>query len=164
MRKLVFLLLALSAEAAIAQTAQPESLSGQPVEITSSGGTNYDNGVATARENVAIHLGDTDIYADEATYNTETHIVQVKGNVRIYRSATPTQAAQLYVGEEGTYNTQTKEVGAENLHTSNYPYLMGGDADDDHGREREAHPARQLHHARFFPAGFHSAGAAHSFL
>ncbi len=53
--------------------------------------------------------------------------MQVKGNVRIYRSATATQAAQLYVGEEGTYNTQTKEVGAENLHTSNYPYLMGGE-------------------------------------
>ena len=33
----------------------------EPVEITSTGETTYENGVATARDNVAIHIGDTDI-------------------------------------------------------------------------------------------------------
>src|SRR5437868_14123677 len=41
----------------------------QPLEITATGDTNYQNGLATAHGNVAIHAGDADIYADQATYN-----------------------------------------------------------------------------------------------
>ena len=52
----------------------------QPVEITSTGETNYENGLATARDNVAIHIGDTDIYADFAQYNSRTHEVLVEGH------------------------------------------------------------------------------------
>src|SRR5438093_10006310 len=43
-----------------------------PIEITSTGQTTYENGLATARDNVAIHIGNTDIYADYAQYNS-TH-------------------------------------------------------------------------------------------
>src|SRR5205814_7879853 len=57
----------------------------EPVEITSSGETTYENGVATARDNVAIHIGDTDIYGDFAQYNSRTHEVSVEVHVRIYR-------------------------------------------------------------------------------
>ena len=160
MRKLVFLLLALSVGAAFAQTAQKESLSGQPIEITSTGGTNYDNGVATARGNVAIHVGDTDIYADQATYNSETHDRAGEGQ-RAHLPRDRRTARATLVGDEGTYNTETKEIGAENLHTTNYPYLIGGERDHDHRRQRETHPARRLHHARFVEAGFHPAGPAH---
>ncbi|MDQ6654324.1 MAG: hypothetical protein M3Y80_00735, partial [Verrucomicrobiota bacterium] len=122
MRKLVVLVFALCAHtAAVAQTVQNQSMSGQPIEITATGGTNYDNGIATARDNVAIHVGDTDIYGDHATYNSETHEVHVEGNVRIYR------AAEFYVGERGTYNTESKTIAAEGLRTDHYPYLLGGE-------------------------------------
>src|SRR4051794_28338218 len=52
----------------------------QPVEITSTGQTNYENGLATARENVAIHIGDTDIYSDYAQYDSHKHEIFVRGN------------------------------------------------------------------------------------
>ncbi|MGI9087685.1 MAG: LPS-assembly protein LptD [Chthoniobacterales bacterium] len=127
MRKLFFLFWALSAGAAFAQTAQNKSLGGQPIEITSTGGTNYDNGLATAVDNVAIHIGDTDIYGDRATYNTETHEVHVEGSVRIYRGAVGKHPAELYVGENGTYNTEKKTITADDMRTTNYPYLLGGE-------------------------------------
>ena len=120
MRGLVFLIFALFSGAAFAQTAQNQSLNEQPIEITATGGTNYVNGVAVARENVAIHIGDTDIYADEATYNPETKVVHVQGNVRIYRGV------ELYVGDSGTYNTETRQINADKLNTANYPFFLNG--------------------------------------
>src|SRR5437588_2083488 len=82
-----------------------------PVEITSSGETTYDNGVATARDNVAIHIGDTDIYGDFAQYNSRTHEVLVRGNVRIYRDVS------LYVADEGIYNLDTKQIRTNQVRT-----------------------------------------------
>src|ERR1700712_1135265 len=127
MRKLFFLIFALSAGAAFAQTAQDQSLAGQPIEINSTDGTNYENNLATATGDVAIHIGDTDIYGDRATYNSETHEVHVEGNVRIYRGATATRPGELYVGDTGTYNTATKEISSESLRTTNFPFLLGGE-------------------------------------
>jgi len=120
MRRLVFLLFALHSGVAFGQTAQNQSLAGQPMEITATGGTNYINGVATAHENVAIHIGDADLYADDATYNPETHDVRLEGNVRIYRGI------ELFVGDASTYNTETKKIKADNLRTLNYPYFLQG--------------------------------------
>ena len=59
----------------------------QPMEITASGETRYENGVATAHGNVALHTGDADIYADSVRYNPTTHEVVAEGHVRIYRTA-----------------------------------------------------------------------------
>lgn len=122
MRWALLLLFASFAGVAFAQMPDPESLKGQPVEITSSGGTNYTGGVATAHENVAIHIGETDIYGDSAEYNSQTHEVHINGHVRIYRAGT------LYVGDRGTYNTETKAVNADDLRTHNYPFFLGGDS------------------------------------
>lgn len=121
MRRLVFLFFLLLSPAVRAQTAADQKLAAQPIEINATGGTNYDNGIATARENVAIHIGDTDIYGDRADYNTETHDVHVYGNVRIYRGT------EVYVGERGTYNTETKKINADQLRTLNVPFFVGGD-------------------------------------
>ncbi|HSH39631.1 MAG TPA: hypothetical protein VK993_12695 [Chthoniobacterales bacterium] len=122
MRKLlVFLISTLVSHAALAQTPENPSPKGQPIEITSTGGTQYENGVATARDNVAIRSGDTDIYADFARYDNATKIVYVEGNVRIYRGA------ELYVGESGSYNTETREVEANKLRTIDFPYYLGGE-------------------------------------
>ena len=121
MRRLVFLFSALLSQAALAQTAADQSLSGQPIEIHATGGTSYNNGIATARGNVAIHSGDTDIYGDSAEYNTETHDVRVFGNVRIYRGT------EVYLGDSGTYNTETKKISADHLRTLNAPFFVGGD-------------------------------------
>ena len=100
--------------------ADTSALKGQPVEITASGETNYVNGIATARENVAIHIGDTDIYADYAEYDPEAQIVKVEGNVRIYR------ATSLYVGDRATYNVQTKEIKASQMRTRHDEYFVSG--------------------------------------
>jgi lipopolysaccharide assembly outer membrane protein LptD (OstA) len=93
----------------------------QPMEITSSGETQYENGIATAHGNVAIHTGDADIYADSARYNPTTHEVLAEGHVRIYRTA------GLFVGDKAIYNTETKEIQAVNIKTDKQPYLVAGD-------------------------------------
>jgi hypothetical protein len=92
----------------------------EPVEITSSGETTYENGVATARDNVAIHIGDTDIYGDFAQYNSRTHEVSVEGHVRIYRDVS------MYVAERGVYNIDTKQIRTSNVRTDYHPYFLSG--------------------------------------
>ena len=91
-----------------------------PIEITSTGETTYEKGLATARDNVAIHVGDTDIYADWAQYNSTTHDVELKGHVRIYRDIS------LYVTEHGFYNTETKKIRAITGRTESEPYFLTG--------------------------------------
>src|SRR5947207_1264576 len=92
----------------------------EPVEITSTGETTYENGIATARDNVAIHVGDTDIYGDFAQYNSRTHEVSVEGHVRIYRDVT------MYVAERGVYNIETKQIRTSNVRTEYHPYFLSG--------------------------------------
>ena len=86
MRMLVLLLAAVVASAGFirGEISTPQNV---PMEITSTGETTYENGLATARDNVAIHIGNTDIYADYAQYNPSTHDVALRGHVRIYREA-----------------------------------------------------------------------------
>ena len=93
----------------------------QPVEITASGDTNYENGLATAHGNVVIHAGDADIYADKATYNPKTHDIVAEGHVRIYRTL------GTFVGERAIYNTESKEIKAVNIRTDKQPYLVAGE-------------------------------------
>ncbi|HEX8076551.1 MAG TPA: LPS assembly protein LptD, partial [Chthoniobacterales bacterium] len=93
----------------------------QPMEITASGDTNYENGIATAHGNVAIHTGDADIYADSARYNPKTHEVIAEGHVRIYRTT------GTFVGERAIYNTETKEIQAVEIKTDKEPYLIAGE-------------------------------------
>jgi len=92
-----------------------------PVEITATGETTYENGIATAHDNVAIHFGDTDIYSDFAQYDTQKRTVFLRGHVRIYRGVT------FYHGEEATYDLDTKAVTATNVRSGTYPYLMSGE-------------------------------------
>src|SRR5205823_7406474 len=91
-----------------------------PIEITSTGQTTYENGLATARDNVAIHIGNTDIYADYAQYNSSTHDVTLKGHVRIYRDTS------LYNADSGIYNTETKKIRAISGRTESQPYFLAG--------------------------------------
>jgi lipopolysaccharide export system protein LptA len=98
-----------------------ETPKNQPVEITSTGQTNYENGLATARDNVAIHIGDTDIYADYAQYNSQKHEVLVEGHVRIYRDVS------IYVGERAIYNIDTKQIRAVDMQTEYFPYFVSGE-------------------------------------
>lgn len=120
MRTLVWgsLFLFLAAGSAIAARSTSDH---EPVEITSSGETTYDNGIATARDNVAIHIGDTDIYGDFAQYNSQTHEVLVRGNVRIYRDVS------LYIADEGVYNIDTKQIRTDKMRTEYHPYFLGGE-------------------------------------
>ena len=128
MRKLVFLLFFLLA----AGTRPRQDLEGPgslPVEINATGRTTYENGLATARDNVAIHFGDTDIYSDFAQYDSAKRTVYLQGHVRIYRGVT------LYMGEKATYNLDTKAISAEEMRSGTYPYLFSGkDCDERLGR------------------------------
>src|SRR5713101_3915267 len=119
MRSLVFLLAGLLATAGLmhGEIKTPENA---PIEITSTGETTYENGLATARDNVAIHIGNTDIYADYAQYNSTTHDVELRGHVRIYRDVS------LYIAESGSYNTETKKIRALNARTESEPYFFTG--------------------------------------
>jgi LPS-assembly protein len=107
----------LGATLAVAATKTPEN---EPVEITSSGETTYQDGLATARDNVAIHVGDTDIYSDFAQYNSHTHEITAEGHVRIYRGLT------LYLADQGIYNVDTKQVQTGPMRTEYYPYFLSG--------------------------------------
>jgi len=106
--------------AGIAGAADNSTSQHEPVEITSTGETTYENGVATARDNVAIHIGDTDIYADYARYDSHSHEVSVEGHVRIYRDV------HVYVAERGVYNIDTKQIRTSNVRTEYYPYYVSG--------------------------------------
>src|SRR6266480_2546251 len=119
MRSLVFLLAGLFASAGLmhGEIKTPEN---GPIEITSTGQTTYENGLATARDNVAIHIGNTDIYADYAQYNSSTHDVELRGHVRIYRDAS------LYNADSGIYNTETKKIRAITGRTESEPYFLAG--------------------------------------
>jgi lipopolysaccharide export system protein LptA len=119
MRKPVLLLAALFLTGGLAGGAI-DTPKNQPVEITSTGQTNYENGLATARDNVAIHIGDTDIYADYAQYNSQTHEILVRGHVRIYRDV------NLYLSESAVYNTETKEVRGDQMRSDYDPYFVAG--------------------------------------
>ena len=120
MRSLVLLLAGLFASAGLVrgEFKTPENA---PIEITSTGQTTYENGLATARDNVAIHVGDTDIYADYAQYNPNTHDVELRGHVRIYRGVT------FYLAESGIYNVNTKQLRAINGQTESEPYFLSGE-------------------------------------
>ncbi|HXX42196.1 MAG TPA: LPS assembly protein LptD [Chthoniobacterales bacterium] len=113
----LFLVLIAGIQIAGGATAMPEN---QPVEITSSGETTYENGLATARDNVAIHVGDTDIYADFAQYNSRTHEITADGDVRIYRDV------NLYIAEHAVYNLDTKQVRTGKMRTEYNPYFLSG--------------------------------------
>ena len=120
MRKLVFLSFFLLA----ARFAGAQDLGGPgalPIEINSTGQTTYDNGLATARDNVAIHFGDTDIYSDFAQYDSAKRELLLRWNVRIYRGIS------LYTGEAATYNVDTKAIQAQNMRAGTYPYLISGE-------------------------------------
>ena len=119
MRSLVLLVAGLFASAGLihGEIKTPENA---PIEITSTGQTTYENGLATARDNVAIHIGNTDIYADYAQYNSATHDVELRGHVRIYRDTS------LYLADSGVYNTETKKIRANKGWTESEPYFMAG--------------------------------------
>ena len=119
MRTLVLLIATLLASAGLIQ-GEIKTPENAPIEITSTGETTYENGLATARDNVAIHIGNTDIYADYAQYNPATHDVELRGHVRIYRDVS------LYITESGVYNTETKKLRATTGRTESQPYFLTG--------------------------------------
>src|ERR1700730_11797766 len=102
MRKLLLPVFGLLYAATLAQAELASEK--QPIEITATGDTNYQDGLATAHGNVAIHAGESDIYADSAQYNPKTREVFAEGHVRIYR-----ETGGLFVGDRAIYNIDNKK-------------------------------------------------------
>src|SRR6266496_863128 len=121
MRKPVLLLATLLLAGAGLIKGEIKTPENAPIEITSTGETTYENGLATARDNVAIHVGDTDIYADYAQYNSKTHDIELRGHVRIYRDIS------FYIAESGVFNTETNRIKATKMRTESQPYFLNGD-------------------------------------
>ena len=149
MRKLVSLLLCLLAVGRV--TAQDlEGPGSLPIEINSTGGTTYENGLATARDNVAIHFGDTDIYSDFAQYDSIKRTVLLRGHVRIYRGIS------LYLADNATYNIDTKAITAAQDALGDLPLPPSWTERDERVRRRIRGQTRKLHDARRRAAGFSS--------
>jgi hypothetical protein len=119
MRKLFLPIFVLLGVATLARAAEVGTQK-QPIEITATGDTNYQEGIATAHGDVVIHAGDTDIYCDSARYNPKTHEIFSEGHVRIYRTV------GLFVGDHAVYNTETKIIQAVDMRTDKNPYLVSG--------------------------------------
>src|SRR5437763_1039195 len=119
MRTLVLLLTALVLSGVLLE-GEIKTPQNAPIEITSTGETTYENGLATARDNVAIHIGNTDIYADYAQYNPATHEVLLRRNVQIDRDVT------LYPADSVVNNTETKKLRSINGRTESQPYFLAG--------------------------------------
>jgi LPS-assembly protein len=122
MRHPAFLILLALFAGTIAARAQTDELGGLPIEITATGDTKYENGLATARDNVAVRFGDTDLYADYAQFNSSTRDVLLEGRVRIYRGQT------LYVGDRAIYNVDTKKIQSADMRTEHFPYYVVGES------------------------------------
>src|SRR6202023_3273830 len=100
---------------------QGEAKGGQiPLEINSVN-TYYSGGVAVADTDVVIRYGDATMYCDHAEYNSDSHDIFLKGNVRFYRDR------YAFTADRAVYNTQTKELKLSDFGGPKHPFQVLGD-------------------------------------
>src|SRR3984893_11851796 len=100
---------------------QGEAKGGQlPLEINSVN-TYYSGGVAVADTDVVIRYGDATMYCDHAEYNSDSHDIFLKGNVRFYRDR------YAFTADRAVYNTQTKELKLADFGGPKQPFQVLGD-------------------------------------
>ena len=105
---------------------------GQPIEINATGETNYDNGLATAHDNVAIHIGDTDIYADDANYN-HRNARHARSRARAHLSRTSTALCR----RDGDLQHATRRaIQSDDMRSMQLPVLRHAGKQIDHARRR----------------------------
>ena len=99
----VCVLLAYSSTAVIAQLDSLGGKKGEAINIDSDE-TDYDHttGIATARGNVHITYGDTEIVAGKAEYHIESGDIHTENNVSIYKGEL------AYKGNAAIYNINTE--------------------------------------------------------
>src|SRR5580700_8929346 len=91
-----------------------------PVEITSAE-TRFEGGIAIAEKDVVVRYADVTIYCDYAEYNSDTHDIFLKGNVRFYRER------YAFTADRAVYNTQTKELKMADFGGPKLPFQVLGD-------------------------------------
>jgi LPS-assembly protein len=91
-----------------------------PLEINSVN-TYYEGGIAIADTDVVVRYGDATIYCDHAEYNSDTHDIFLKGNVRFYRER------YAFTADRAVYNTQTKELKMADFGGPKPPFQILGD-------------------------------------
>ncbi len=77
--------------------------------------TGFDNGVATAKGNVHIAYGNTEIFAGKAEYHQSTGDVFTEGGVKIYKDGI------AYSGEAAIYNIHDEKITANYLRSGSAP-------------------------------------------
>ncbi len=92
----------------------------QPMEITADGLNRYDNGIATAEDNVIVRYRGDVIYADRVVYNSRSRVAMATGNVRIFTGD------RFYRGQKMIYNFDTKAVQSADFRMSDYPAFTAG--------------------------------------
>jgi LPS-assembly protein len=91
-----------------------------PLEINSIN-TYYEGGIAIADTDVVIRYGDATIYCDHAEYNSDSHDIFLKGNVRFYRER------YAFTADRAVYNTETKELKMADFGGPKPPFQVLGD-------------------------------------
>src|SRR5579862_251651 len=115
--------------------AQFDSLGGSPVEINADR-QRFEGGLAIAEGHAVVSYVDTTIYADYAQYDTASHDILVRGNVRIYEQPQPPKPGQttggkpghVFVGERAVYNLDTKELRGANFRGDFDPFFFSADS------------------------------------
>lgn len=77
--------------------------------------TAYDNGVASARGNVHITYGDTEIFAGETQFHQATGNIHCSGGVQIYKGGT------AYKSQEAIYNINTEKIETLEMKSGAWP-------------------------------------------
>jgi LPS-assembly protein len=91
-----------------------------PLEINSVN-TYYEAGIAIADKDVVIRYGDATIYCDHAEYNSESHDIFLRGNVRFYRER------YAFTADRAVYNIRSKELKMADFGGPKPPFQVLGD-------------------------------------
>jgi len=80
------------------------------VQVTAEGENRIENGIAYAEKNVELIYGNTTLYSDRLTFDTNAGWAEASGNVRIY-----SEDGTVWSGDRIRYNMKTRAIDGDNL-------------------------------------------------
>jgi LPS-assembly protein len=104
----------------VSTTPPTSSIDKSSIEITADGTNSFIGDVATADDNVVVHVKGDVIFADHIIYDRSTHVMIATGNVRIFTNG------KVYRGDSITYNPDTKALTSTSFKAIDYPRFIQG--------------------------------------